>query len=192
MTLQSATSVQRPLRIALRWLLVSLVAALLTVMTVQIVMRYGFNSSLLWAEEMCRYMLIWLTFLAVVLAFERGEIAAIGFLASALPRVPALLVTIFGISLSLLLCILLAWYGWIYAERAGQSSIPAVGFILESIFGSPGPAAPGRFWVYVSLPLGMALVALRLVADLVICIRAIGAGQSVEDIFERDMLEVME
>ena len=168
------TSLQRPFRLGLRWLLIALVGTLLAVMTTQIVLRYGFNGSLLWAEEMCRYMLIWMAFLAVVLAFERGEIAALGLMGSLLPRVPALILGIACAAISLVLCLLLAWYGWSYAERAGRS------------------ATPGRFWVYVALPIGMVLLSLRLIADIVLCVRAIGTGATLHDTLGRDATEVVE
>ena len=186
------TSLQRPFRLGLRWLLIALVGTLLAVMTTQIVLRYGFNGSLLWAEEMCRYMLIWMAFLAVVLAFERGEIAALGLMGSLLPRVPALILGIACAAISLVLCLLLAWYGWSYAERAGRSAIPAMGFILEGLFGENAPATPGRFWVYVALPIGMVLLSLRLIADIVLCVRAIGTGATLHDTLGRDATEVVE
>ena len=46
---------------AMRAFLVALIAVLLAVMGLQIVMRYSFNASLIWAEEVCRYLLIWVS-----------------------------------------------------------------------------------------------------------------------------------
>ena len=171
-------SLQTPFRAGLRWLLITTIALLLGIMTVQVVMRYGFNSSLLWAEEMCRYLLIWLSFLAVVLAYERGEIAALTFLSERLARVPALLLYALTTAMSLGLCLLLVRYGWVFAERAGGANIPAMRFILDDIFGPGAVEPPTSFWVYFALPVGMALLALRLAADLVACIAAIPAGRT--------------
>lgn len=159
-------------RSALKGLLIALIGGLLILMTTQIVMRYGFNSSLLWAEEMCRYMLIWLAFLGVVMSYERGEVAALTFLSNALPRRGALVLAMFTTGLSLTLCLLLVWYGWRFANLAGGSQVPALRFILGDIFGDKAPQAPRIFWVYFALPLGMAMVALRLVADIYLCARA--------------------
>lgn len=170
---------------AIRWLLVTLIAVLLVLMTTQIVMRYGFNASLLWAEEMCRYLLIWLSFLGLVLAYERGEIAALNILSSAMPRVPALLLAALCALLSLALCVALVWFGLMFADLAGGSRIPAMRFILEDLFGENAPAAPQTFWIYIALPVGMALISLRLVADIVLFLRAIGTGQTLPDILSR-------
>jgi TRAP-type C4-dicarboxylate transport system permease small subunit len=162
-----------------------MVGALLALMTTQIVLRYGFNSSLLWAEEMSRYILIWLAFLGVVLAYERGEVAALTFAMNALPRVPALMLAVLCAALTLVLCALLTWYGWQFAQLAGNSKIPAMLFILEDIFGPNAPEAPGIFWVYVALPVGMFLVSVRLVGDIALCLRAIPSGKTLAEVLSR-------
>ncbi|OCW57371.1 hypothetical protein AWJ14_18085 [Hoeflea olei] len=160
----------------------ALMATLLSVMTAQVVMRYGFNSSLLWSEELCRYLLIWSAFLAMIFAYERGEIAALSILANSLPRVPALLLAILGGALSVALCAALAWYGYLYAKLAGSQPIPAFSFILEDLFGADAPEAPHVFWVYFALPLGMTLLGFRIVVDIVACVRALIDGRSLQDL----------
>lgn len=169
-------------RAGLKALLVALMASLLTVMTAQVIMRYGFNSSLLWSEELCRYLLIWSSFLAMIFAYERGEIAALSILANALPRVPALLLAILGGALSVALCATLAYYGYIYATLAGSQPIPALSFILEDLFGAVAPEAPPVFWVYAALPFGMLLLALRILVDIVLYCRAWVDGRSLQDL----------
>lgn len=184
--------IQRPIRAVLSGMLVTLIAALLLLMTAQIVLRYGFNSSLLWAEEMCRYMLIWLAFLGMALSYERGEVAALTFVSGALSRVPALVLGIVCSVLSLGLCLLLVWYGLKFAGLAGGSQIPAMRFILEDLFGANAPQAPGIYWVYVALPVGMGLLALRLLADTVLCIRALSTGETLTQVLRRSGMEVVE
>ncbi|WP_420409125.1 TRAP transporter small permease [Hoeflea sp.] len=175
------TAFHHGFRTGLKALLVALMALLLTVMVAQVIMRYGLNSSLLWSEELCRYLLIWTSFLAIIFAYERGEIAALSMLANALPRVPALMLAIVGCLLSAALCVTLAWYGYIYADLAGSQPIPAISFILEDIFGANAPQAPRVFWVYFALPLGMSMLALRIVADIVLYARAWKHGHSLHD-----------
>lgn len=176
---------QNAIRKTLGGALILLIAALLVLMVTQIVLRYVFNDSLLWAEEMCRYMLVWLAFLGVVLSYERGEVAALTFASAALGRVPALLLAILCAALSAVLCLLLVWYGWKFAQLAGTSRIPAMRFILEDIYGADAPTAPGIFWVYVALPVGMGLVVLRLLADMVLCARALGSGDTLAQALDR-------
>lgn len=182
----------RALRLGLRGALIAVVGLLLMLMTTQIVLRYGFNASLLWADEVCRYLLIWLTFLAVALAYERGEVASLSFLSAMLPRVPALVFAALASLASAALCGLLVWYGWIFAERAGQEPIPALRFLFQDLFGAAAPQAPRTFWVYLALPAGMTLLGLRLVADAAIYLRAIGTGAGVFDALGRNSGSVVE
>lgn len=176
---------QDTFRSVLKGMLITIIGALLTVMTAQIVMRYGFNSSLLWAEEICRYMLIWLAFLGAALSYERGEVAALTFLSNALPRRGALMLAMFTIGLSLGMCLLLVWYGWRFSNLAGGSQIPAMRFILSDIFGDNAPEAPRIFWVYLALPVGMGLLAVRLAADVVLCAKALGSGGTLGQVLMR-------
>ena len=54
-------------------------AVIVIVMGVQVFYRYALNDSLIWAEEICRYLLMVMTFLLVGPAFERGEMVSVQF-----------------------------------------------------------------------------------------------------------------
>ncbi len=60
-------------------------AALIGVITLQIVSRVLF-SAVGWTEEVARFLLVWITFLASTLAFQRGRHIAVTFAVDALPR----------------------------------------------------------------------------------------------------------
>lgn len=59
-------------------------AALIGVITLQIVSRVLF-SAVGWTEEVARFLLVWITFLAGTLAFQRGRHIAVTFAVDALP-----------------------------------------------------------------------------------------------------------
>jgi TRAP-type C4-dicarboxylate transport system permease small subunit len=112
-------------------------------------------------------------------------VAALTFLSVSLSRRPALVLAVFVTALSLTSCLLLIWYGWKFADLAGSSRIPAMRFILGDIFGPEAPKAPTIFWVYVALPFGMGLLALRLIADIFLCSRALRRGETLGDALDR-------
>ncbi|MEZ5880997.1 MAG: TRAP transporter small permease [Nitratireductor sp.] len=147
-------------------LTVAMIATLLGLMIVEVVMRYVFLSSLIWAEEACRYLLIWSSFLAAVLAYERGELANVELFRQRLPGKARLMATILANALCVAFLAVLVWYGSVFAARVGGQPIPAMRFLLGDLFGPEFPV-PRMFWVYVSLPLGMALLAIRMSVDLV-------------------------
>ena len=149
----------------LRWFLNALMILLLSVMSLQIVMRYAFNDSLIWAEELSRYALVWLAFLAVGVAYRRGEIAALTLLPDALPRRAGLLLRLLARGLGAALCLVLVWQGMRYAALGGTQPIPALRFLFEDMFGAAAPEVPTVWWVYAVLPFGMALMGLAILAD---------------------------
>ncbi|MCZ0927340.1 TRAP transporter small permease [Halomonas janggokensis] len=59
-------------------------AALIGVITLQIISRVLFTA-VEWTEEVARFLLVWLTFLAGTLAFQRGRHIAVTFAVDALP-----------------------------------------------------------------------------------------------------------
>jgi len=150
---------------ALKALLVLIMATLLAVMCLQIVMRYSFNASLIWAEEVCRYLLLWASMLGCMFAYERGEIAAVTLLREALPDRAALGLAVIANLAGVALTALLVVYGFRFADMVGSQPVPALHFLFEDSFGWPPSTVPTVFWVYAALPVGMALLGLRLLAD---------------------------
>lgn len=165
-------------------LVVALLVVLLLLMGTQIVLRYFFSSSLIWAEEVCRYLLVWVSFLAISIAYERGEIASVTMFRDTLSRKGALLLAIFANLAGVALLLTLIYYGVLYAQRLGRPPIPGLQFLISDLFG-PGRAAPTMFWIYIALPVGLSLFALRLAIDVVHYARMIGTGESVEDLRAR-------
>lgn len=152
------------------WLILALSAAAMAVitavMTVQVVFRYGLNSSLIWAEEICRYLLIAMTFLPIGLAYQRGEVIGIDFVLDRLPPRVAHLVRI-PVQLGIIVFLLvISWYGYRFATFNGSFAMPAVDFILTSITGRQVSGAMTMYWVYLVIPVGCLLLAAHVAAAL--------------------------
>lgn len=169
-------------RTGMKGFLVGLIAVLLTVMGLQIIMRYSFNASLIWAEEVCRYLLIWVSLIAGVFAYERGELAAMTLLRDSLSRRSALILAIAANLMSALLCLVLVQYGLRFAEMVGSQPIPAFRFLFQDTFGWSAATVPQVFWVYAALPLGMGLLGIRLLVDVWSYAVLLKTGGSVEDL----------
>ncbi len=77
---------------------------LLIIMTVtviaQVFCRYVLNSSLVWSEELARYIMIWIGFLGAACGLPRGELASLTFIRE---KVPKMLQKLLIISCALLL-----------------------------------------------------------------------------------------
>lgn len=100
-----------------RWALILLLAAMSVIIFVNVALRYLTNASLEWAEEVARYLMIWLTFLGAGPVLRYGGHIAVENLQDALPP-PA------AVALRALVALLLfaffgfmVWYGWLYMQR---------------------------------------------------------------------------
>ncbi len=139
-------------------------AAIVGIMLVQIVARYVFNSSLIWAEEMCRYILVWQTFLLIGIAYHQGELVILDLLGKTSPKVRLAIRALVTIPVAWFLILLMS-HGWVHAGRFTRQTIPAVDFIWTSLTGHA--AGLTVFWIYVSVPVGCAILLLHFIAGLV-------------------------
>lgn len=141
------------------------------IMLVQIVARYIFNSSLIWAEELCRYILVWQTFLLIGIAYHRGELAILDLLSGNVsPRLRLVIRVLVSLPVLYFLYLLIQ-AGIAHAGRFKAQTIPAIDFIWTSLTGKP--AHLPIFWIYVSVPVGCAILFGHLLLGLVDEIRRV-------------------
>lgn len=102
-------------------------AIIVVVMIAQVWARYVMGGSLIWAEELCRYLLIWQTFLVLGLAYSRGEFVSLDFLPAALSdRGKWVLKALTAIPIVAFLAIV-TYYGADYASRfSSRQSRPSI------------------------------------------------------------------
>jgi TRAP-type C4-dicarboxylate transport system permease small subunit len=149
---------------------------IVVVMAVQVLMRYIFNASLIWAEELCRYLMVWISFVLVGLAFQRGELVTVDLVAKALsPRARFILKLVASVPL-LAFLYFVTTAGYTFANRMSMQSIPALDFIWSSIAGRDKTADVSIFWVYVSVAIGAVLLTIHIVVELVLEGRAAFGG----------------
>jgi TRAP-type C4-dicarboxylate transport system permease small subunit len=136
----------------------------LTIMITQVIARYVFNASLIWAEELCRYILVWQTFLFVGIAYHYGELAILDIISPMVtPRTRLAIRTIVTIPVVYFLFLLIQT-GLVHASRFKAQNIPAIDFIWTSLTGAP--ANLPVFWIYVSVPIGCAILLAHFVISL--------------------------
>ncbi|GHG79650.1 TRAP transporter small permease [Pseudodonghicola xiamenensis] len=144
-------------------------ALIVGIMIAQVFARYVIGDSLIWAEELCRYLLVWQTFLVLGLAYSRGEFVALDFLPAALPpRGRWLLRAVMAVPILGFLG-LMAWHGYDFASRFGNQTIPALDFIWTALRGEE--LGLSIRYVYISVTVGLSLMALHVIADLIATFR---------------------
>ena len=122
----------------------------LTVMTtvtfVEVVRRYFLGLSYVWAEELVRFLLVWVTFLGGSAAFYMGNLIYFDMVTSKVsPRAQFILAMVVGILVFVILGVFFK-YGWSYAmSRPIQFQR------------SPGMNLP-MVYVYIAIPVGIGLM----------------------------------
>lgn len=160
---------------AMRFMAGTIMGSIVVIMVVQVIARYVFNSSLIWAEELCRYLLIWMTFLLLGMSYRSGGLIAVDVVPLMLSiqarRVLRLMTTI----PVLMFLAMMVWYGWDFASRFDNQTIPALDFISESLFSRP--AGLSIRLVYISVPVGSGILGLHILFDFFKTLRALIQNQ---------------
>jgi len=107
----------------------------------QIVTRFVLESPAEWTEVLIRFSLIWMVFLGIPTAFRQGAMVSVDMLYRLSGgRMRRLLDTVVALA-ALLLCSIILWWGWDYAQRGR----------VQSMIGLEGVS---MFWAYLALPVG--------------------------------------
>ncbi len=68
-----------------RWMVIAMMAVMATLVFMNVVCRYILNFSIIWAEEVSQYLMVWVAFLGAGLALRQGRHVAIEILQDRLP-----------------------------------------------------------------------------------------------------------
>lgn len=71
-----------------RWAIVAASAAMIAIVTLQVVLRYAFNSSIDWSDEISRLLFVWSMFLAIPLGIREGAHVGIELLLAHIAPAP--------------------------------------------------------------------------------------------------------
>lgn len=115
----------------------------------QAVLRYGFNISFHWSEEVARYMIIWIVYIGSSIAVREKAHAAVDLMTIMMPvlmqRIISSLVNAIGITF----CIITLWSGSIAVINAIENNT-----VTASIEVSMA-------WPYLAIPVGSLLMLIR-------------------------------
>jgi TRAP-type transport system small permease protein len=115
---------------------VLILAGYVAIVVVQVVLRYVFNSSLVWSDEIIRFGLVWNVMLGAALVSLREGHIRVDIFENFMPhrarRVVQLLIHI--VSLAFLL--LLLFFGWKFAVRGAVQSAPVTDISMAYAYSS--------------------------------------------------------
>lgn len=114
----------------MRWLepaLVAILAVLVAVVLSNVIGRYLLGAGITWADEMARFLFVWLTFLGAVLGLARGAHIGMDMVVSALPALPARALRLIALGLMALFLSIWVWYAVELVQRSMTFRTPALG-----------------------------------------------------------------
>lgn len=126
-----------------------LLFGLFAVVILAVFFRYVVNSSLLWGEELVRYMAIWLVFLGLSSAHRRNEHVSLKSLLGRIPGVTPALARRLGEATTFVFCVGITWFG--VQATAGNFANHQVSPAMQI----------GIAWIYLAIPVGFGLLSLQ-------------------------------
>lgn len=141
-----------------RWLLILLMAAMSIIVFANVCLRYLTNDSIVWAEEVARHMMIWMTFLGSGLVLRFGGHVAIDNLHAMIGgKAGRILRTLICLLLIAFFCSMI-WKGWGYVMAMRFQTTPATGI----------PFA----YIYAAIPVGFLFMLIHLLLVMRAYVRA--------------------
>src|SRR5690625_4163424 len=126
------------------WLSMSLLVAMFMLVILQVISRYVFNSPLPWTEELARYVMIWMIFVASAHLSSTGGHIAITLIDKVLPRRGVKWIVVLAYLIVAVACLFLIPSGWKFVSRMFRASSPAMSLPMG--------------WVYMAALSGVTLI----------------------------------
>ncbi|MDQ0339364.1 C4-dicarboxylate transporter DctQ subunit [Caldalkalibacillus uzonensis] len=141
---------------------------------VQVVLRYIFNYSLYWSEEVVRYLIIWFIFIGSSMAVREKAHAAVDVVVMYLPIALRTVFVAIANTLAIIFCVIL-----IYSGMKNVFNVMEFGTVTPSL-GIP------MYIPYLAIPVGATLMLIRFIQILFQDMKGIWSGQkAVDDTMEK-------
>ena len=119
---------------AIEWLLVGLLAVMVVLVFGNVVLRYGFNSGIVFSEEVSRFLFMWLTLLGALVAMHDNAHLGMTGLIERLPVAGQRVCRFASDALMLACCSLLAHGTWKQVVLAMDDRAPVSGVPMGVVF----------------------------------------------------------
>lgn len=146
--------------------LVLMFAVMVLVIFFQVIMRYIFNNSLPWSEELGKFLFVWISWIGISIGHRRGEHIKIELLTGKLPYKAAQICNMLSELVVIWICAVTAYYGVIMTISQNHVNYAGIKISMS--------------WGYVSVTVGCVLMVLRCIIAFVQSIQHIKRGKPPE------------
>ena len=124
-----------------RFLMIVAMTTMSVIVFASVTIRFATNYSIPWAEEVARYLMVWLTFLGVGPVLRLGGHVAVDTLHDGVSESAGRALRVIIVLLMGAFCVLVAWFGLTYVER----TLPQTTAVTEISFAFVSAAVPAGF-----------------------------------------------
>lgn len=136
-----------------KFLIMVMVPVMAVIVITQVVMRYLFQASLIWAEEAARYLLIWISCLGSAYAVRKKSHISVLFLHDRFDEHVQRILNLIIHSLVICFFMLSAFYGFILSASEWEQISPGLRMRMT--------------WVLISIPVGFGMMAVFTLEDFI-------------------------
>ncbi len=140
-----------------RMILILALGAMSVIVFVNVVMRYLTNDSLVWAEEVARYLMVWSTFLGIGLVLRYGGHVGVDSLQQSVSSGLARILRIVSLLVVGAFCVAMVWYGYQYADRTQFQTTPVTEISFSWVSASVAAGFLLALWHLFAVARGYAL-----------------------------------
>jgi TRAP-type C4-dicarboxylate transport system permease small subunit len=119
---------------AIEWLLIGLLGVMVVLVFSNVVLRYGFNSGIVFSEEVSRFVFMWLTLLGALVAMHDGAHLGMNSVIASLPVWGQRIFRFASDSIMLVCCGFLSHGTWKQVVLAMDDHSPVTGVPMGLIF----------------------------------------------------------
>lgn len=141
------------------WILVTLLAASLTSITLQIIMRFIFSNSLTWSEELARYCFIWLIYIGIAYGVKKSRHICLDVVFDILPDTLKKVFILISNVLVGVFALVVIYYSTFLIDQLMTFGQKSAAMRVDMVY------------VYISVPIGMFLTVVRLIQNTFYTIR---------------------
>lgn len=131
------------------WLTAGILATMVVLIFIQIISRVILSSSFAWTDEVARYLMIWLTFLAASVGFKHGAHIGVEVFVRNLPKTLKIILQIIAALASFVFFVIMISMGWEIISVSMKQTSPALNIPMG--------------YVYIIFPISGMLIILNLI-----------------------------
>lgn len=154
--------------------LVSSIVVSVTLLFINVILRYMFNTGIYGADEIALICFVWMSWLGISIGEREKEHIRIDMLSQSLHGLPKKILDITAELVTLAILVFLVYYGFkVVGVFVRKGTVTAMYRIQ-------------KYWIYLSVPIGSLMMGLRIIGHIVEIVRAKDYGAKPKELEEEE------